>query len=194
TLALEQSITSQGVFRQSRRIPARKNRARKGRARMSTWASRGFVCALAALPVVAAAAPFRELRTEGWRARVPADWRLEKSLQTGGDASIGRWVARSPNGGFVLRVNISAGARGDFAKLARDDYARLRERISDPEIVKKEELRADGRDVAYVVLKAKMARRDFMKDYLVFRLTTRTKDHAKLVAVTVAATEEKLEG
>lgn len=156
----------------------------------------GAIAALFALSVAqdASAIKFTKISKTAFTAEIPAGWKMvQRRKHSGTDLTLGRYVWRSGNGNNALRVNFQKDPGGDFAKVAEADFKHFSRKIEDPEIVEKKLDKEDGRDVAFRVFKGIMIRKDFMRPYLFARILVRRPNAKKLVAFTLAMSNEKLD-
>lgn len=154
----------------------------------------GVLLAAWASPGVAAAAPaFEAFAATAWKGKIPAGWKLQTKRKYGLDPTDARYVFRSPKGNGELRVNLRRDRGGDFKALAAANFARLRQRISEPKI-HVDSIVTEGKDTISVkVLEGLRVRNDFMRSYLFARVLVRKAVEKVLVTITLGTTGEKME-
>lgn len=153
-----------------------------------------MVLALWAAPSVASAAPFEGFSATAWKGQIPSGWKLQTKRKYGLNPNDARYVFRSPNGNGVLRVNLRRDDGAPFDKVVAADYARMRQRISEPKF-HVDTLVPEGKDqIAVKVFEGLMLRRDFMRKYLFARVLVRKPVEKMLITITLGTTDEKLDG
>jgi hypothetical protein len=148
---------------------------------------------LISIPAWAQAPTYKLHETTGWKAKLPANWEARPPRHYGPELHVGRWVFISPNHNLKFRVLIEHDKGEDFKKILDAGFEQMHKLVTDPKIAKQEQLKADGKDVFYIVLSGLLPVKDFLKEHLIFRMLIRVPENKLFVTLTLAATGEKMD-
>jgi hypothetical protein len=127
--------------------------------------------------------PWPRAQAPAWSAELPPGWEI-------GEA---RWEIASPGRNLVLRLSLDRDPGGDLDALAQQSAGRLARKAEASEVVKRGTLKAEGRDVAWILARTWMPRKKTVREFLTVRMLMRFPKRGRILTATGSATAERVD-
>jgi hypothetical protein len=144
-----------------------------------------------AAPTAPSKFQFREVRAPGWKAKIPATWKLSKTRKfDAAKPQLGLWEFKSARGNAVLRFRFYEDKGQAMKDLLEASLAKLLKRLDDAKVLTKE---VDA-DSYTVVVEGVAPRGNFMRKFTVLRTGGRHPATKVRFAITLMGSEGKYQG
>ena len=132
---------------------------------------------------------FKPVVTKGWQGELPHNWTLEVQHKSAEAEDRGLWIYGSPNRNLKLRLRIRLDRGEPMAGLVESNLNRMLGRSKEAKVLSKEV----GPHGYTAIIRTPMRRRDFLRDFLVFRIMTRDPATRLRITMTFAGTPARME-